>query len=90
MIDYKFVELMFTKYSKHLQDVVTSIETMIGNYDRQIQSLEKADIKKYGWYIKKLENKKAEAFKKLSQVCPNIEKMTEQLNEIQSQFNINK
>ena len=83
MIDYDFVGLMFKKYSKHLQDVVTSIETMIDNYDRQIVSLEKLDQKKYGNYLRELQDKKAEAFKKLAQVSPNIQKMYEQLDEIQ-------
>jgi hypothetical protein len=84
MIDYNFVQLMFTKYSKHLQDVVTSIETMIREYDRQLESLAKLDQKKYGYRVRELEFKKAEAYEKLSKVCPNIDKMTEQLNEIQS------
>lgn len=86
MIDYKFVELMFTKYSKHLQGVVVSIESFIDNYDKQLNELEKLDRKKYGWRIKELENKKTEAFKKLSDICPNIEKMTNELNKIQSEF----
>ena len=85
-IDYNFVKLMFTKYSKHLQDVVESIETLINNYDRQLNELNKLDSKKYGWRVRELEEKKAEAFKKLSAVCPNIEKMTEQMNEIQTMF----
>ena len=79
MIDYKFIGLMFQKYSKHLQDVITSIETLIDNYDRQLIELNKLNSKKYGWRIKELENKKTEAFKKLGQVCPNMEKMTEQV-----------
>lgn len=83
-IDYGFVQLMFTKYSKHLQDVVASIETMIDNYDRQLISLQKLDQKKYGWHVRELEAKKAEAFKKLSDVSPNIEKMAQHLDEIQS------
>ncbi len=85
-IDYDFVALMFKKYSKHLQDVVTSIESMIGNYDKQIESLKKLDQKKYGNYLKELEGKKAEAFKKLSDVCPNIDKMYQQLDIIQSEI----
>ena len=84
MIDYKFVELMFTKYSKHLMDVLTSIDTLIDGYDRQLNELTKLDQKKYGWRIKELENKKAEAFKKLAQISPNIEKMRESIQEIQT------
>jgi len=84
MLDYKFIELMFVKYSKHLQDVVASIETLVDNYDKQIIPLQKInDPSKYGGRIKELEAKKAEAFKKLSDVCPNIEKMRQQLSEIQ-------
>lgn len=83
-IDYGFVQLMFTKYSKHLGDVVASIESMIKNYDHQLVSLRKLDTKKYGGYIKELEGKKAEAFKKLADVSPNIEKMAQHLDEIQT------
>lgn len=86
MIDYNFVELMFTKYSKHLQDVVTSIETLIGGYDRQLDELSKLDQKRYGWRVKELEAKKTEAFKKLANVCPNIEKMYKTIDKIQTQI----
>lgn len=74
---------MFTKYSKHLQDVVTSIETLVDSYDRQINELKSLDQKKYGWRVKELEEKKTEAFIKLKNVCPNIDKMTEHIQEIQ-------
>jgi chaperonin cofactor prefoldin len=83
MIDYEFIELMFKKYSKHLQDVVNSIETLIDGYDKQLTSLYKLPKEKYGNYIKELENKKAEAFKKLADISPNMEKMSKQLDEIQ-------
>jgi SMC interacting uncharacterized protein involved in chromosome segregation len=82
-IDYNFIGLTFKKYSKHLIDVVESIESLIDGYDRQLNSLYKLDCKKYGSYIKELENKKSEAFKKLSDICPNIKKMKEQLQDIQ-------
>lgn len=84
MIDYSFAVDMFKRYSKHLQDVVTSIETMIGNYDKQIAELEKLPAAKYGNRLKEVEGKRTEAYKKLAQICPNIEKMYEQMNEIQS------
>ena len=83
MIDYKFVELMFKKYSKHLQDVVTSIETNIDGYDRQLTECRKLDQKKYSWRVKLLEEKKTEAFKKLAHICPNMDKMAEQLQNMQ-------
>ena len=86
MIDLEFVGLMFTKYGKHLQDVVNSIETLIDGYDREIASLEKINRSRYQMRIKELSNKKVEAFKKLSYVCPNIDKMSEQLQEIQQQI----
>ena len=86
MIDYNFVKLMFTKYSKHLQDVITSIETLVDSYDRQLNELRKLDQKKYGWRVKELENKKSEAFKKLGDICPNIEKMAKTMDEIQDKF----
>ena len=57
-IDYIFIELMFKKYSKHLQDVVTSIESLIDGYDKQLKSLQGLDSKKYGWRMKELESKK--------------------------------
>lgn len=87
MIDYSFAATMFAKYTKHLQDVVESIETMVGGYDSQLDALNKLDPKKYGWRVKELEGKKAEAFKKLAQISPNIEKMGEQLGEIQAIIN---
>ena len=86
MIDYPFVKLVFTKHSKHLQDVVTSIETLVDSYDRQLESLRKLDQMKYRWRVKELEEKKSEAFKKLGHICPMIEKMTEQMNEVQTLF----
>lgn len=85
-LDYKFIVDMFSRYSKHLQDVTTSIDTLVDSYDRQLNELHKLDTKKYGWRIKELEKKKAEAFKKLSHICPNIQKMNEQMNEIQKEF----
>ena len=74
-IDYAFAVDMFKRYSKHLGDVVVSIETMIGSYDRQIAELQKLPHSKYGGRLKEIEEKKAEAYKKLAQICPNMEKM---------------
>ena len=86
MIDYSFAVVMFKRYSKHLQDVVTSIETMIGNYDKQIAELEKLPKDKYGNRLKEVESKRTEAYKKLAHVCPNIEKMYEQMDELQKEI----
>ena len=57
-IDYVFAIEMFKRYSKHLQDVVTSIETMIGNYDREIESLEKLPMPKYANRLKEQTEKR--------------------------------
>ena len=86
MLDYNFIELMFKKYSKHLQDVVTSIETLINTYDRQLSELNKMP-QKYRERIRELEGKKTEAFVKLNAICPNMDKMAEQLQEIQQIIN---
>ena len=86
MIDYNFVQLMFTKYSKHLQDVIESILTLVDSYDRQLNELRKLDQKKYGNRVKELEEKKTEAFKKLAHISPNIDKMANHIQEIQQKF----
>ena len=83
-IDYEFAVDMFKRYSKHLQDVVTSIETMIGNYDRQIIELEK--LPKFKNRLAEITEKRTEAYKKLAHICPNIEKMYEQLAEFQAEI----
>lgn len=84
-IDYEFIGLMFKKYSNHLQDVVTSIETNLDTYDKQLKELEN-NPQKWSKQIRELENKKTEAFKKLNQICPNMDKMAEQLQEIQQEI----
>jgi len=76
-IDYVFVEKMLNKHYKHLANTKNYIENGIADYDRQIESLEKLDQKKYGNRLKELRFKLAEAFEKLSHVEPNMNKINE-------------
>jgi hypothetical protein len=79
-MDKIFIAEMLKKYSKHLSSVVVNIDYLISDYDRQIESLSKLEKSKYGYRIKELENKRTEAFIKLSHVLPNIENMQIQIN----------
>lgn len=85
-IDYEFVRKMLAKYYKHLTNVEKSINQLIEDYTRQIENLSKLDNKKYGSYQKELEKKRAEAFKKLSNICPNMDKIAETMDLIQVEF----
>jgi len=78
-MDTIFIVKMLGKHCSHLQAQEKNINTLVEDYDRQISSLSKLDPKKYGWRVKELEDKKNEAFIKLSHVCPNIEKILEQM-----------
>ncbi len=75
-IDYEFISQMLTKYYKHLQSVEKSIESAIEDYDRQINSLQ--NLPKYKNRLVELEDKKTEAFIKLSSIVPNMNKINEQ------------
>lgn len=81
-IDNKFVGQMLTKYSRHLDRVVVFIEKSLEDYDRQLASLRKLDQMKYGSTILELEHKKEEAFKKLADITPNINKMREYIPQL--------
>ncbi len=57
-MDTKFIAEMLPKYRKHLLSVEASIEYMIDDYDKQLESLVKLDQKKYGHRVRELEHKK--------------------------------
>lgn len=78
-MDKQFIAKMLEKHGSHLVAQEKNINTLLEDYDKQLESLSKLDTKKYGWRVKELEAKKREAFIKLGFICPNIEKINEQL-----------
>ena len=83
-IDYEFAMDMFSRYSKHLEDVIESINTNIFNYGSQVAELERIAEKYPERYMKRLEEvsaKKAEAQKKLDVLLPRMKKMADQIEE---------
>lgn len=88
-MDYQFIAKMLLKHQEHLVATEKNLNYLIGDYDRQIESLEKIvdTDPKYRNEIRKLETKKSEAFIKLGFVVPNKEKITEQVSLLEEKFN---
>lgn len=86
-MDYQFIAKMLLKHQEHLVATESNLNHLIGDYDKQIESLEKiTDTNpQYRAEIRKLEGKKSEAFIKLGFVVSNKEKISEQL--LEQEFN---
>jgi hypothetical protein len=78
-MDKQFIAKMLEKHASHLVAQERNINILLDDYDRQVKSLSQLDTKKYGWRVKELEAKKEEAFIKLGFICPNINKINEQI-----------
>jgi prefoldin subunit 5 len=80
-MDYQFIAKMLLKHQEHLVATERNLNHLIGDYDRQIESLEKivSSSPQYRNEIRKLEAKKNEALIKLGFVVPNKDKITEQV-----------
>ena len=91
MIDYNFIVDVFQRYSKHLEDVIESINSYMANYDKQEIQLKKLVEFKPSAYQKRLEEvqqKKVEADIKLSLLIPRMAKMATQIEEIKQAYKI--
>lgn len=76
---------MFQRYTKHLEDVVQSIEFNIENYKkREVEMVRLANYKPevYQKELDKIREKIKEADLKLSFIVPRIAKMAEQIEEM--------
>ncbi|MFH1827703.1 MAG: hypothetical protein ABH824_00415 [Nanoarchaeota archaeon] len=84
-INYKFALEIFTRYSEHLQNTLTSIDTYINNYDKQETELKRLASFKPKIYQKeyeKIQKKRKEADIKLSHIVPRMQKLAEQIEEL--------
>ena len=78
-MDKQFIAKMLEKHASHLAAQEKNINILLENYDREIESLSRLDKNKYGWRVRELEQKREEAFIKLGFICPNIDKINEQI-----------
>ncbi len=81
-IDTNFVVEIYTRYTKHLLDVVDSIKRNVKQYERQEEELIRLVEYKPQTYQKALDEvreKIRQADIKLSHLIPRLEKMSEQI-----------
>lgn len=88
-MDYQFIAKMLLKHREHLEATEKNLNHLVGDYERQIESLEKIvnTNPQYRKEIQKLEAKKSEAFIKLGFVVPNIEKIADQVRLLEEKLN---
>lgn len=86
-VDYNFAVDMFTRYSKHLQGAIESVQTLMSSYDRQLVELKRLADERPSVYLKELERitaKQSEGQKKLEVMIPRMKKMAEQIEEFKT------
>ncbi len=89
-IDYEFAVDYYSKESRRLSKIVSSIEETKEKYAIEIEGAEKLAQfnSKYGYEVIKIKDKIKEADIKLMNVVPKIEKLSEQVSIICEEMNI--
>lgn len=71
---------MLSKHASHLANQLKFMESNLATYEREIESLKRInDHVRYGQRLKEVEFKRTEVLEKISHVKPNMEKINEQI-----------